>query len=108
MTVTAMGQVSVPQPGTPAALSTDPRKRATRIYFQVIPGFSGKAYVGQKDMNRATLQGVMRVLWPNASGGISDEFVIESPSGSNSLHLSQYHLDMDVAGEGVLVTYWTA
>jgi hypothetical protein len=89
-------------------LSTDPRQRAARIYIQVIPGFSGKAYLGQKGMNRSTLQGVMRVLWPNANGGISDEFTIESPTGGNLLYLSQYYLDMDVAGEGVLVSYWTA
>jgi hypothetical protein len=58
-------------------------------------------------MVRATLANVVRVLWPNASGGISDSFYIESQSDSDALNLAEYCVDMDVAGEGLLVTYWT-
>jgi hypothetical protein len=32
---------------------------------------------------------------------------VESTDGTDSLNLSQYFVDMDVAGEGLLVTYWT-
>jgi hypothetical protein len=108
MTVSALGRVNVTSPGTAVPLSSDPSKRAAKILIQVIPGLSGKAYVGVAGMNRATLAGVIRVLWPNPGGGISDEFFLESSDGSNSLYLSNYYLDMDVAGEGVLISYWTA
>ena len=48
----------------------------------------------------------MRVLWPNTAGGFSDAFAL-STNGENSLVLSEYFVDMDVAGEGLLISYWT-
>ena len=58
-------------------------------------------------MVRATLANVVRVLWPNASGGISDSFFLESQRIPTCLNLAGYYIDMDVAGEGLLVSYWT-
>ena len=107
MTVTTLGRVNVATPGTAVPLSTDPTKRASKIFAQVIPGLTGKGYLGKSGMNRATLAGVMRVLWPNSGGGFSESFTVESSNGANSLVLSEYFVDMDVAGEGLLVTYWT-
>jgi hypothetical protein len=107
MTVKPLGRINVSTPGTPVPLSTDPTLRASKIFFQVIPGLTGKGYVGAKGLVRATLAGVIRVLWPNASGGFSDSFLVESYSDSDVLNLSDYYVDMDVAGEGLLVTYWS-
>jgi hypothetical protein len=107
MTVTPLGLVSVATPGTPVPLTTDKKKLVSKLFVQVIPGLSGKGYLGQKEMNRANHTGVIRILWPNAAGGFSDSFLLESTDGSNSIPLSQYYIDMDVAGEGLLVTYWT-
>jgi|SRR5882762_11306715 len=104
MTVTTLGRVNVATPGTPVPLSSDPAARACKIFFQVIPGLTGKGYIG---MTRATLAGVVRVLWPNPTGGISDSFFIQSQEDSDVLNLSAYYIDMDVAGEGLLVSYWT-
>ncbi len=108
MTLTAMGQVTIATPGTPVPLSTNPTKHVSKIFIQVIPGLTSKAYVGQRGMNKGTLAGVARVLWPNPTGGICDQFLLASDNGMNSLPLSEYFVDMDVAGEGVLVSYWTA
>jgi len=107
MNVTALGRVNVATPGTPVQLSTDTTLRASKIFFQVIPGLTGKGYIGKSGMTRATLAGVMRVLWPNAAGGIADSFFIQSNEDSDVLNLSTYYIDMDVAGEGLLVSYWT-
>ena len=107
MTVTTLGRVNVATPGTPVPLSTDPNQRVSKIFAQVIPGLTGKGYLGTSNMVRATLAGVMRVLWPNSGGGISENFLVESTDGTDALNLSQYFVDMDVAGEGLLVTYWT-
>jgi hypothetical protein len=107
MTVTAMGRVNVAAPGTPVPLATDPTLKVSKIFVQVIPGLTSKAYIGQRGMNKATLAGVIRVLWPNPTGGICDQFYIESTAENDSLPLSEYCVDMDVAGEGVLVSYWT-
>jgi hypothetical protein len=107
MTVTTLGRVNVTTPGTPVPLSTDPNQRVAKIFAQVIPGLTGKGYLGTSNMVRATMAGVMRVLWPNAAGGQSENFMLESSDGTDVLNLSQYFVDMDVAGEGLLVTYWT-
>ena len=76
-----------------------------KTFFQVIPGLKG--YIGRSGMTHATLAGVVRALWPNPTGGISDSFFIESQEDSDGLNLSVYYIDMDVAGEGLLVSYWT-
>ncbi|MGA2329463.1 MAG: hypothetical protein ABSH05_24665 [Bryobacteraceae bacterium] len=108
MNVTAMGRVNVATPGTLVPLSADPTLRVARLAIQSIPALTGKGYIGCSDMVRASLVGVIRILWPNASGGIADSLVLESQSGTNNIPLSEYYIDMDVAGEGLLVSYWTA
>jgi len=107
MTANPLGKVTVATPGTLVPLSTDPTLRASKIYFQVIPGLTGKGYIGKSGMVRASLAKVIRVLWPNSAGGISDSFFLESQDDADVLNLSEYYIDMDVAGEGLLVTYWT-
>jgi len=107
MNITPMGRISVATPGTPVPLTHDPRVTASKLFVQVIPGLTGKTYVGQPSMTKATLSGVARVLWPNPTGGFSETFGIESQDGANSIRLAEYAVDADVAGEGLLVTYWT-
>ena len=107
MTVTTLGRVNVTTPGTLVPLSIDPNQRVAKIFAQVIPGLTGKGYFGTSNMVRATMAGVIRVLWPNSGGGFSENFLVESADGHDSLNLSQYFVDMDVAGEGLLVSYWT-
>ena len=107
MTINCKGRVNVVTPGTPVPLSIDPTVTASKLFFQVIPGLTGKTYVGVPAMTKATLAGVARVLWPNSSGGFSENFEIESQDGENSIRLMDYAIDADVAGEGLLVTYWT-
>jgi hypothetical protein len=41
-------------------------------------------------------------------GGFSDAFFLESQRDDDVLNLSEYYIDVDVAGEGLLVTDWTA
>ncbi|MDQ2900078.1 MAG: hypothetical protein M3Y07_09790 [Acidobacteriota bacterium] len=107
MTLTSMGRVNVAAPGTPVPLAHDSNSRASKIFVQVIPGLTGKAYVGTPGMNKSTLAGVVRILWPNSTGGFSDQFFLETDDGNDGLPLTEYAIDMDVAGEGVLVSYWT-
>ena len=107
MTVKCLGRVNVATPGTPVPLSIDPTVHASKLFFQVIPGLTGKTYAGVPSMTKGTLAGVARVLWPNSTGGFSENFEIESQDGENSIRLMDYAIDADVAGEGMLVTYWT-
>lgn len=107
MTINCKGRVNVVTPGTPVPLSTNPSVTASKLFFQVIPGLTGKTYAGVPSMTKATLAGVFRVLWPNPTGGPSENFEIESQDGENSIRIMDYAVDADVAGEGLLVTYWT-
>jgi len=105
MTINCNGRINVPTPGTPVPVTTDLTVTASKVLFQVIPGLTGKTYVGAPNMNKGTLAGVVRALWPT-SGGFSETFYIEAQDGENSIRLAEYAIDADVAGEGLLVTYW--
>lgn len=107
MNIHPMGRVNVPTPGTPVPLSTDETVIVSKLFFQVIPGLTGKTYVGAPTLNKTTLAATARVLWPNSAGGFSETFEIEAQDGADSIHLADYAVDADVAGEGLLVTYWT-
>ena len=106
MTINCNGRVNVATPGTPVPLSTDPRAFASKLFFQAIPGLTGKTYIGAPSMKKTTLAAVTRVLAPNPAGGFSENFYIESQDGENSIHLADYAIDADVAGEGLLITWW--
>ena len=107
MVINCMGRVNVSTPGTPVRLATHPSVTAAKLFIQVIPGLTGKAYVGTPSLDKLSLAGVARVLWPNSGGGLSDQFYVESQDGTNAIRLMDYAIDMDIAGEGLLVTYWT-
>jgi hypothetical protein len=106
MTINCLGKLSVPTPGTPVPLTTDPTITASKVFFQVIPGLTGKTYVGKPSMTKGTLAGVARILWPNSTGGFSENFYIEAQDARDSIRVADYAVDADVAGEGLLVTYW--
>lgn len=107
MIINSLGRVNVPVPGTPVPLTTNRAITASKVFVQVIPGLTGKTYLGTTAMAKSTLAGVARVLAPNATGGFSENFFLESQDGTNSIRLKDYAVDADVAGEGLLVTYWT-
>jgi hypothetical protein len=107
MIINCLGRVNVPVPGTPVPLTTNHALTASKLFVQVIPGLTGKTYLGSATLTKATLAGVTRVLAPNSASGFSENFFLESQDGTNSIRLAQYSLDADVAGEGLLVTYWT-
>ena len=107
MTINCIGRVNVATPGTAVPLTTDSTITASKLFVQVIPGLTGKVYLGVRSMNKSTLAGVTRILWPNSGGGFSENFFLESQDGTNSIRLADYAIDADVAAEGLLVSYWT-
>lgn len=106
MTLTSLGRVNVAHPGTPVALSTNPKLRASRVLVQAVPGSTGKGYLGTAQMNKSTLAGVTYIFAPNPSGSISDSYEIAAEDGTDGIALAALAIDMDVANEGMLVSYW--
>lgn len=101
----SFGKISVPAPGTPVRVTSDTTIRAHRIRFAVAIGETGRVFLGVQGMNKATGAGVAKEFWPTgAGGGVADELVIESAAGE--LRPSDYYVDANSAGEGLIVAYW--
>jgi hypothetical protein len=106
MTLTTLGRINVPVSGTPVPITANLKTRACRVLFQAVPGLTGKGYIGTPQMNIAALTGVTRVLSPNSANGIAETYEIIAADGTDSIPLAQLAIDMQVAGEGMLVSYW--
>jgi hypothetical protein len=106
MTLTSLGRVNVATPGTPVPLSTNPALRVSKLFFQSVPGLTGKCYIGTPAMSKSALSHVVRVLVPATNNSPADQFEVSPEDGRDSLYLNQYAIDADVAGEGLLVSYW--
>ena len=101
----SFGKVAVPTPGTPVRVTSDTTIRAHRIRFAVAIGETGRVFLGVQGMNKATGAGVVKEFWPTgAGGGMADELVLESAAGD--LRPSDYFVDANTAGEGLIVAYW--
>ena len=71
-------------------LSSDTTLRAAKIFFQVIPGLTGKGYIGQeRDGSRYAGQSNSRAL-AECRRRHSDSFFIESQQDSDVLNLAEY------------------
>jgi len=90
----SFGKVAVATPGTPVRVTTDTGLRAHRMRFAVLIGEVGRVFLGVQGMNKAT----------GAGGGVADDVVIESAAGE--LRPSDYYVDANNAGEGLIVAYW--
>lgn len=73
----------------------------SRMRLWVTPGSTGKVYVGKPALNKATLSGVFKVVYPNPSGGHSDGYDLEYPTRGLGLSTaySPISINGDVAGE---------
>jgi hypothetical protein len=86
-------------------VTSDTTIRAHRIRFAVAIGETGRVFLGVQGLSKATGAGVVKEFWPTgAGGGVADELVLESAAGE--LRLSDYYVDANSAGEGLLVACW--
>lgn len=72
------------------------------LTFRVIPGYCGKVFIGTATMNTSTYAGVIKVLWPNCSGGLGDEYTVKDITGANSVDTSMLYVAGQIAGEKIL------
>lgn len=73
---------------TPVQLMTA-QSKVSRVTVRNVPGQCAKIYVGDSTMNTSTLAGVYKVLYPNCSGGIGDEFTIDYPGFPEGRQIEQ-------------------
>ena len=101
----SFGKIAVSTPGTPVRVTSDTAIRAHRMRFAVAIGEVGRVFLGVQGMTKAAGAGVVKEFWPTgAGGGVADELVIESAVGE--LRPSDYYVDANAAGEGLIVAYW--
>ncbi|MBI4890496.1 MAG: hypothetical protein HY821_07705 [Acidobacteria bacterium] len=86
-------------------MTSDTTIRAHQIRFAVAIGETGRVFLGVAGMNKASGAGVVKEFWPTgAGGGVADELVLESAAGE--LRPSDYYVDANTAGEGLIIAYW--
>jgi hypothetical protein len=111
MQTISFGLIRVPTPGTPVQITTDSTIMATLLMVRTVPGFTGKTYLGLAGMNKASIgeSGVIRVLSEPSFGPQDGEVLPPGGRGQgNVLRVSDFWIDADVAGEGVLATCFVA
>lgn len=102
----SFGKVGVTTPGTPVRVTNDQNILATKLRFSVVIGETGRVFLGVAGMNKSTGAGVVKEFWPTGvGGGIADELILES-NGWELLRPADYWVDANVAGEGLIVSYW--
>jgi hypothetical protein len=92
---------------TPTALVTGQSSNLVqRVTIRVIPGYGCKVYVGGSALNRATYYNIYAVLFPNSSGGWSEEWTLTDPRGGDGIDVSQIYVADDCSGEQVTLFYF--
>lgn len=99
------GVINVSVSGTPTALKcSGTGQYVNHAAVRVVPGGSGKIYVGNSSMNIATGAGVAQILYPNG-GAHSEEFSIDDKTGQDGINLCNLYVAGDVTNETALVDY---
>lgn len=107
MQTVPMGKIAVATAGTSVPITTS-RIMCWKIRVQAMLGETGKVYLGDLTMAAgASHTGVIKEFWPTgAPGAVTDSFEFDCHDQGNMLDLSKFALDVQVNGEGALVTYW--
>jgi hypothetical protein len=105
--VTSKGKIAVATPGTPVAIETAATPpRACKIRLQAAAANTGKTYLGTPAMAKATLAGVIHVFATPPGSGPLESVELEGHADEDQLTLADYAIDADVAGEGLITSYW--
>ena len=103
----SFGKIAVPTPGTPVRVTTNTDLRASRLRFAAVIGETGRVFLGIAGMNKADGTGVIKEFWPTgAGGGIADALEVWATDDRHLLSPSDYYVDANNGGEGLIVAYW--
>lgn len=105
----ALGKITVPTPGSPVPLQAEaPTGLASQTchgyIIQALSTNTGKIYIGDSTLNKATLAGVFCVLaiptnnlFPSFSSSVGN-------AAGPAFNLATIYIDADNAGEGVVAS----
>ena len=99
----AGGSITLTTSNTPISTGS---VKVNEVRVRVIPGFTCKAYVGVFGMDKASLNGVFAVLYPNATGGWSEEWALKDPRNGDGIDLGTIYVSGDCPGEAVNYFYY--
>lgn len=78
----------------------------TKLFASVVAGLTGKMYLGTTNLVAGSV-GVIKEFWPNAAGGVNDNFELSaSDPRKNLFNLNDYKIDAAINGEGLYLTVW--
>lgn len=89
---------------TPTALACSSQRYVNKLTVRVIPGFSGKVFVGTSSMDTSTYAGTIAILYPNL-GAHSEEYVVQDSSGDDGIDLCSIYVAGGVTGESIVADY---
>jgi hypothetical protein len=76
-----------------------------RIAIRVVPGYCGKIYIGTSGMNISTLTNVIKILYPNCNGGLSDEYVLQDVTGNDGINSTTFYVAGQNTGDNYLIEF---
>ena len=110
--IQALGKLQ-PTPGTPlrATQNITPlpgqRYAVHGVMLQALPTNVGKVYIGKQTLNRAAYSDLYAVLAIPA-GAALPSFSTALTLAPNAINLADFWVDVDTAGDGVIVTVLVA
>lgn len=102
----SLGRILVPVAGTPRQLPVPAAinpPSCHAVIIESLSGNTGKVYIGVAGLNKTTLDGCLIVL-PIPTANTLPTFSIALAAGANAIRLSDLWFDVDVGGDGVLVS----
>lgn len=102
----ALGKIVVTVAGTPVKVPVPDAinpPSCHAVIIEVLPGNTGKIYVGLAGLTKATLAQVLVIL-PIPTVNLLPTFSIALTVAGNAINLGQFFLDADISGEGVLIS----
>jgi hypothetical protein len=98
----SFGRITVAQAGVPVRVSSKTLK-CHAIMIEALPTNTGKAYIGDKTLVKGSTGEFAILAIPTANTiPVYSETISPAP---DALNLFDYWIDVDVNGEGVLVSY---
>ncbi len=95
MALIPFGAVTVPIPGTPVQMTTK-QQGLQSISVRALTDNTGRVYVGTKNMNKGTFEGVLMFL------DKGEQIPMGNPLHQSTIQANQLYLDADTADDGVL------